>query len=223
MPNRRKNGRRPRPRRRANRRRSEYSQRRINVRSAVLAPPSIFVKLKYSDLTSVSGITFGNRTFGLNCLYDPNISGVGVQPTGFDQWMSIYRRYYVFNVRMAVEFFNTAAATITELCIYPSTGGTSLTTISGAADLPLAKRSSSSGTNGLFRSSLRMGLNIPTFLGRLTAESTFYGSATANPGTVAYGHIALGSADGVTNISGYYRVTLTFAVKFFDVLQLDQS
>ncbi len=188
-----------------------------------IAPPFVDVKLVYSDLTTVAGITFGDRTFALNGLFDPNISGVGVQPTGFDQWMAIYNRYCCFSATLVAEYYNSSTAVLSEMVVFPSASGSAIPSVSAAVDLPFAKRGATSGTAGKPIVRLSMPIDIASYLGRPLTESTLYGTLTANPGTIAYGHIVIGSVDGVTNLSGYYRVTLTYNVRFFSVVQLDQS
>ncbi len=224
MPNGRRNG--ARRRRRAPRRGapSAVMPMRMPIETSTIAPPYVDVKLVYSDLTSVSLITFGDRTFALNGLFDPNISGVGVQPTGFDQWMAIYNRYLVTAAVMTVEYFNLATGVLSELIIFPSASGTAIPSASAAVDLPYAKRNATSGTAGKPYTRVRLQMpDIASYLGRPLTESTLYGTIAANPGTVAYGHVVVSSVDGVTNLNGYYRVTIQYSVRFFSVVQLDQS
>lgn len=45
--------------------------------------------------------------FSCNGLWDPNVSGVGHQPTGFDQLMLMYQEYQVIGAKIRVEFANT--------------------------------------------------------------------------------------------------------------------
>lgn len=46
------------------------------------------------------------HVFGSNCLFDPDITGTGHQPAGFDQYMALYQRYTVLKTRAKVTFFN---------------------------------------------------------------------------------------------------------------------
>lgn len=55
-------------------------------------PPTLGTKLKYTDFFSLSS-TVGvpaSYVFSANGLFDPNITGTGHQPRGFDQFMSLY-------------------------------------------------------------------------------------------------------------------------------------
>lgn len=49
--------------------------------------------------------------FRANGMYDPDISGVGHQPYGFDQLMAMYRRYEVLSSRIQVEIHTSSINT----------------------------------------------------------------------------------------------------------------
>jgi len=46
--------------------------------------------------------------FSANGCYDPNVSGTGHQPKGFDQWMTFYDHYHVKRSVMTVHFTSNA-------------------------------------------------------------------------------------------------------------------
>jgi len=45
--------------------------------------------------------------FNLNSLHDPNTSGVGHQPTGFDQLIAIYEQFVVYGVKYRIQVANS--------------------------------------------------------------------------------------------------------------------
>lgn len=61
----------------------------------------------------VTGLGVG-YVYSANGLYDPDISGTGTQPMGFDQMMVFYEHYTVFSARIRVTFrnFSTAIAPV---------------------------------------------------------------------------------------------------------------
>jgi hypothetical protein len=67
-------------------------------------PPEIFTKHRYSEnitlTTGTAGIYGTIQTYRLNSLYDPNLSGTGHQPYGFDEVVNIYGRYCVTDVEI---------------------------------------------------------------------------------------------------------------------------
>ena len=71
------------------------------------------VKLRYVDrftldpnLTS----TAGDYVFSANGLFDPNVTGIGHQPLGFDQWMAMYDHYTVLGSRATLQVVNNQTA-----------------------------------------------------------------------------------------------------------------
>lgn len=76
----------------------------------VITPFSICRTLRYVETISlnigVAGIP-AVYTFTANGLYDPNITGAGHQPTGFDQHMLMYNHYTVIGSKCRVKFFRS--------------------------------------------------------------------------------------------------------------------
>lgn len=55
------------------------------------------------------GVTsFAYNTFMVNSLYDPDVSGTGHQPMGFDQLTPLYNRYIVTGAKITTSFENSA-------------------------------------------------------------------------------------------------------------------
>lgn len=54
----------------------------------------------------VAGTT-GVRVFSLNSLFDPDVTGAGHQPAGYDQMMAIYEDYLVYGARYKVSCYGT--------------------------------------------------------------------------------------------------------------------
>jgi len=70
-------------------------------------------KLRYSGnaaLTSTAGVV-SSWVMSANGLFDPDISGTGHQPMGFDQMMLSYEHYTVVSARIQAIFHNTATDT----------------------------------------------------------------------------------------------------------------
>lgn len=68
--------------------------------------PHKFLVFKYEEIISQSlaTVTATNQVFNLNSLFDPNRTGTGHQPYGFDQLAAIYNRYRVWETRWKVTF-----------------------------------------------------------------------------------------------------------------------
>lgn len=67
-------------------------------------------KLRYAEFINlepgIAGIA-GVQVVSANGLFDPDISGTGHQPTGFDQLMAFYNHYTVTGAKITATFSNT--------------------------------------------------------------------------------------------------------------------
>lgn len=92
------------------RRRFNTSKRRSNnfasARQMRLGgfPQRMCVKLRYVQEATLSvGATVSTSVeFKANDVYDPDYSGVGHQPMGFDQWMTVYDHFQVIGSKISV-------------------------------------------------------------------------------------------------------------------------
>lgn len=64
------------------------------------------VVLTYSSIKTIpAAAASGTQTVNLNSMNDPDRTGIGAQPNGFDQWAAFYNRYIVY--RADVEWWYT--------------------------------------------------------------------------------------------------------------------
>lgn len=68
-------------------------------------PSKLRTKLFYGDRLALSG-TLPEHVFNGAGLYDPDVTGVGHQPRGFDQIMALYDHYLVTGSKIEVWFHN---------------------------------------------------------------------------------------------------------------------
>ncbi len=89
---------------------SRYRKRRYRKRKSGFARKSLLgnklaIKFKYVDRISLNpgatGATAVN-VFSANGLFDPDITGVGHQPRGFDEIMPLYQHYTVISAKITV-------------------------------------------------------------------------------------------------------------------------
>lgn len=66
------------------------------------------VTLKYFDSRTITATTAGSfgTTYRLNSLFDPDATGVGHQPRGYDQIKELYQKYVVTKANVVVNFRN---------------------------------------------------------------------------------------------------------------------
>lgn len=72
-------------------------------------PKSVFTKLRYvwnGTLNPGAGGINAIQVFRANSVYDPDYTGAGNQPRGFDEWMAVYDHFYVKRSKIKVTFHN---------------------------------------------------------------------------------------------------------------------
>jgi hypothetical protein len=68
-------------------------------------PPMLRVRMKYVSYVDLSsGVTAAVNVYSANGLYDPDITGTGHQPRGFDQLIALYDHYVVLESKCRAEF-----------------------------------------------------------------------------------------------------------------------
>lgn len=147
--------------------------------------------------------TIGVHVFSLNSLYDPDVTGIGHQPRGFDQLVGVlYDHYVVILTAIQVDFHNTdtTQAQIVSVTVkdnvtlestmndYMESGRTSYSVVSGA-------------NSGKAMARIRMTINPNKFLGRShpLSDPQLKGSASGSPLEGCYFHIAAGPVDGTVD------------------------
>jgi len=97
-----------RPRTRPVRREARYKKGakavKINSSRGYWIAPRVSTKLIYEQAQqfhSIAGVS-GDYIFRLNSIYDPDLSGGGHQPMGFDQLAALYNRYQVKSVKVKI-------------------------------------------------------------------------------------------------------------------------
>lgn len=139
-----------------------------------------------------------SRVFSANGLYDPDISGTGHQPRGFDQLMALYDHYVVIGSKITVRWANShSAGTLLAVSVQDN-----ITTSSDPQDMLEAVNSTyhlaSAVGGGPSAIMLTNQVNPMTFLGRKNAldDPQLKGSASQNPSEGCYYHVSLWTPDG---------------------------
>ncbi len=82
--------------------------------SAVPLPPRFRTKLRYSETatftTGALGVVGTGQLWRLNSLFDPNQTGVGHQPYGFDQLAAMYAKYLVRGAKWVITVMTPGAS-----------------------------------------------------------------------------------------------------------------
>jgi len=194
-------------------------------------------ELNYSEYFSLNptGVSNTSYIFRANGLYDPNFSGSGHQPHGFDQLNVIYENYQV------------VASTIEVIC-WPQTEQSTMTNGTGftiaqlyKGTLSLCVRDTSSSLAGLggtpadilerpgmkstfFQSGnecvkLRHYFSMKQFYGRArgTDDNDVTGTANSDPVDQVFYHIIMCAADGSQDLPSHtLNARIKYKVRFFN-------
>lgn len=102
-------------RKRIRRSRPQTPMARIKSNTAMVRPGLGFpntrkVTLKYCDTARVNVGGYNEFLFSCNNCHDPNYTGTGHQPLGWDQWKTFYERYTVEASRIRVHALREASS-----------------------------------------------------------------------------------------------------------------
>lgn len=213
-----------RPRRKMVKKRNyRRGQRTTNVNRG-LKPfaPRYITKMKYSETFTLNLANSYTQVMNLNSLFDPNSTGVGHQPYGFDQLAGIYNRYRVISTSYVVNAYNGSNAI--RYAVLPCNQLPPINNVSEVCENSRAK----------FRVQLPGGSTtvikgkayLPALMGRTKAQymadDRFQAQVTAGPAELALLYITSQTlTDGTVDTQ--LSVTMEFTVEWFDPNPIDQS
>jgi hypothetical protein len=165
--------------------------------------------LSYSQKVSINptaGLA-AVQVFSANGLYDPDVTGTGHQPRGFDQLITMYDHYVVERARIRVYMDNSGNSRPAMAAIMARD---STTTSSDLYDY-IENNSAAvtlTGCSGSLQVVLSHSVDVRKFLGRgnVLSDPELKGSASSNPTEQLYFHIACGDTDSITNLNAVFCI-----------------
>jgi len=188
----------------------------------VLFPHRKVATLGYADVFSMlsSGLTV--YTYRLNSLYDPDETGVGNQPVGFDQLMALYKYYRVIRAKVTCLFANTG--TTAYIVAVPSGNATDPGGFQSASCWPQAKYCVIGAAGGESTQKLELDIDIRKFFGYHSDnwDMDLTGTTSSNPTQMLYLHIMAQEFDASAKaLDG--TVNIEFHAEFTNLTQLPVS
>lgn len=155
-------------------------------------------KTRYVEKTltlnpSIGGLA-DSYVFSANGIYDPNISGIGHQPIGFDQIMNFYDHYIVLGSKISVKFRNQDTSNSFIVGITLSDDNVEIPNASRLIENGRCRWTMLDPANsnyGSISKQLQMKCNPNKFLGRSNplSDPELKGSISTNPTEQAFWHI----------------------------------
>jgi len=196
-------------------------------------PPVIAVshrsKLIYneSQVINPTGAAATAYVFSANGLYDPNITGLGHQPMGFDQLMLLYEHYTVLSAKITVSFQNETAAEQAHVGIALFPDASIETNHSKLIENGLLKRTwVSPPLSGMSQKWLTHKVDIAKLNGvpkSIVGDASYRGDVASNPTEQSYFHIFGFNLSTVNAVRVFLDVTIEYDAVFTEPRKLAQS
>lgn len=195
------------------------------------------VSFVYSDRvglqTTTGGLAIAPVVFSLNGLFDPDVSGAGHQPRGFDQWMALFKRFKVFKVDVELRFDTTVDATNYKKCgCWRVVGPDNYTvTTAGFLTRDFIEQSNAGAIRILpngEESYVHFSVNIPTLCGLKglrdpSFNDNYSGTTAGNPGNPAYLQLAHTNDTATDNTACTVGITLRYHAVLYEAALLTES
>jgi len=190
-----------------------------------MARPRQRVILRYTqEGTLAAAAATGTQVFRANSCFDPDLTGVGAQPVGFDQWSAFYNRYIVYKCFVEFKIANRGAIGGT-FGVHSTNQDTNVdvATLASQPDAKFYQLGLNSGQDVLEdKMMIRLWiLNGRTFRDYM-ADDRHQAAVGANPAELGLWRMRWDSyVGGAATI--HYIVRLSYYVEFFDTIQLALS
>lgn len=194
----------------------------------VIMPFEMEVRLVYGTghaQSSISGAV--TRVFSCNSAFDPDVTGVGGQPVGFDEMSAIYDSYYVraSKIEITCRADNETVTEVLMQCVIPTYTSTVPTVISNSVGNRWFKYCAVPTSSGGFTNVLVNTITTDEFWGRKTRNDIdFTAATTASPSFQFYwNHIVDDVSSSGVNLGCYSFYVITYDIIFFEPKMLARS
>lgn len=192
-------------------------------------PVSKWGKVPYYDQNNFStgAVLAGGYVFTANGLYDPNITGTGHQPMGFDQLMLFYEHYTVTSAKITVNFYNADVddSVVVGILLAPDpTPETNFSKLNENGMLTKRWINPNAG-NGNNKCTLTASCNIAKLNGKKTIidDDIFRGDVGSNPAEQSYFHLFAYNQINTNVVSVSFEVMIEYTAIFTEPRKMIQS
>lgn len=203
----------------------------LKLRSPTNFPDQLYVKFKFRQqnhlVDTLSRI--GTQTYSMNSLFDPDVTGVGAQPLGYDQWSQFYTNYQVLGCKITIQGLSNSGSLRQCVVLYPSTNSSPITTIPTTHEQRYSKyKYIPSITSGQL-AYVSNYMSIKKIEGRVTSDLEYTGTMGnigfgASPVKQFFWQIFAYQLDpALTQINIFVTAQITYYAKLFNPIALGPS
>lgn len=197
----------------------------VSVSKARNFPAYVDVCLKYNELFTInagSG-TSALHLFRANSVFDPNFTGVGHQPLGFDEWAAVYGKYRVIKSSCKIMACMNGVSTTSQAIFGVRTTSDSGTTTNITRNMEQTNCKWTMVTGSLEPKTLTCYWNIKS-VASMSNEDNLNAAVTGNPVQEDYFQVFYHAIDDVIDADALRcAAEIEYTVRFFEVKQLGQS
>lgn len=200
-------------------RKKPYYQLSLRGSRMTAIPDIMKVELYYDEQLAVLSAQSGALyVFAGNDCYDPDVTGTGHQPLGYDQWSAFYSRYRVTSSNIEVKLQRTSEACEFVVCPTPDTTAT----IVNIAEQPFSKIATVSSS--VSNHKIKHYMSTMEILGLKSMEDDQISAGIGySPNRKWYWVIGTYSYDSTTTITTHLSIRIKFYVEFYQRKVLGQS
>lgn len=193
-------------------------------------PERIRVRLGYVTSGFLGSAFFADQCWNANGLFDPDQTGVGHQPLGFDQWSAMYARYLVHRVRYHItvcQASSTSDTTVGVVVLNGQVSALSSTQMQACIEGMRAKFTILGSNQGqpphVFRGSVSLAALTGATPERYDGDDRYQAAISANPTELMGVHLFGYDTTLGTNINLNYTARIEYEAEFFDRALPSQS
>lgn len=206
-----------------NKRRRTNRRKTVNVNRALAPIPQRYItKLKYVTTVTTSLVN-GTNAFRLNSLFDPDQTGLGHQPYGYDQLAQLYNRYRVISCGWRIQCPKTDQ--IVQFGVLPANEVLTYSSFDQLKEQPRARYFTQMPSGNAMTISGK--ISLPSLVGRTSAaymaDDRYQADVGSNPLEAAILNCMAATVLDAPLTGAAINVILEFTAEFFDVKNQAQS
>lgn len=212
--------------------RKSYSKKRKSYSSytqQAVGPSTLTRKLRYVDkitLNPASLSALASHRFRANDMYDPDVTGTGHQPMGFDQYMTMYDHFKVVGSKITCHILGNedAASPPFVIGVYLDDDTTAVTDSNNLIEQGLTSYKIVSTGNGQHAVKLYKNFSSKKYFSSQKAAATLMGDASTSPTEQAiYTIFAQALENSVDVLQLRVHVVIDYIVQFSERKTLTSS